>query len=129
MVFVGQKIVGIVGEGSLDERRRLFFMACFKGQTAKLRFRFGVFRTKFKDLGERRSGAFGLAHLFVDPSKRQTRTYTSLIKLETLLVSFDRVVPLTLSGKKIGQSLSKGGIIRMSSSGNREHGASLLVVA
>src|SRR4029077_4755272 len=107
MVFVGQKIVGIVREGSLYERRSLFFMACFEGQTAELRFRLGVFRTKFKDFGERRSGAFGLPHLFVDPSKRQTRTYTSLIKLETLLVSFDRVVPLTLSSKKIGQSLSQ----------------------
>src|ERR1700722_1616404 len=118
MVFVGQQIVGIVRESSLNERRSLFFMPCFKGQTAQLRFRVGVSRTKLKDFGERRSGVFGLPHLFVDPSKRQTRTYTSLIKLETLLVSFDRVVLLTLSGKKIGQSLSQGRIIRTGSSGN-----------
>src|SRR6202035_806338 len=99
MVFVGQEIVGVVSEGSGDERQSLFFMACFKGQATELRFRLGVFRTKFKDFGERRSGAFGLPHLFVDPSKRQTRAYTFPVKLETLLVSFDRVVPLILSGK------------------------------
>src|SRR5690348_14117172 len=97
MVFVGQEIVGIVSEGPRDERQSLFLIASFKGQTAKLRFRLGVFRTKFKDFGESRPGVLGLPHLFVKPGKRQTRTYTSPIKLETLLVRFDRVVLLILS--------------------------------
>src|ERR1700740_1264509 len=117
MVFVGQKIVGIVNKGPGDERRSLFLIASFKGQTAKLRFRFGVFRTKFKDFGESRSGVFGLPHLFVNPSNRQTRAHTSPIKLEALLVRFDRVVLLILSCKEIAQSLSQGGIIRTSGNG------------
>src|ERR1700751_5687915 len=101
MVFVGQKIVGIISECSRDERRSLFLIASFKGQTAKLRFRFGVFRAKFKDLGESRPGVVGLPHLFVNPSKRQTRAHTSPIELETLLIRLDRVLHLILGCKEI----------------------------
>src|SRR5580700_3716560 len=79
MVFVGQKIVGIVREGSLNERRSLFFIPSLKGQAAELRFRLGVFRIKFKNFGKGRSGAFGLSHLFINASKPQTRAYTSWI--------------------------------------------------
>src|SRR5258705_11114043 len=119
MVFVGQKIVGIVSEGSRNERQSLFIIACFKSQAAKLRFRFGVFWTKFKDFGENRSGAFGLPHLFVNPSKRQTRAHTFPMKFERVPVRFDRVVPLMLSCKESGQSLPQGGGIRMRGSRKR----------
>ena len=76
MEFVGQEIIGIVREGSLNERRRLFFMPSFKGEAAELRFRLGVFRVQFKHLGENRMGAFGLPHPCVSESKPQARAYT-----------------------------------------------------